>query len=284
MHITPVPCLKDNYAYLIHADGSDATLVVDPSEAAPVVRALESAGLRLVGILNTHHHFDHVGGNEELLQRYGELPVFGYSTDRGRIPGQTVFLEHGGEFESAMLQFRALHIPGHTLGAVAYVVGDAVFTGDTMFAAGCGRLFEGTPAQMYESLNVKLGALPDSTRVFFGHEYTAKNLEFAAHVEPGNAAVRDKAKRVAELRGRGEFTTPSTLGEERGTNPFMRCTSPEIVSGFASGLGRSQPGRGARPSCAPRRTSSEAHALLPRRRLARRASDLRRRRERVQRL
>jgi hydroxyacylglutathione hydrolase len=191
MHITPVPCLKDNYAYLIHADGSDAALVVDPSEAAPVVRAVEAAGLRLVGILNTHHHFDHVGGNEELLERYSALPVFGYSTDRGRIPGQTVFLEHEGTFESALLEFRALHIPGHTLGAVAYIVGDAVFTGDTMFAAGCGRLFEGTPAQMYESLNVKLGSLPDSTRVFFGHEYTAKNLEFAAHVEPGNQAVRE---------------------------------------------------------------------------------------------
>jgi hydroxyacylglutathione hydrolase len=111
-----------------------------------------------------------------------------------------------------------------------------VFTGDTMFAAGCGRLFEGTAAQMYESLNVKLGALPDATRVFFGHEYTGKNLEFAAHVEPGNAAVPDKAKRVAELRARGEFTTPSTLGEERSTNPFMRCQSPEIVGGFASSL------------------------------------------------
>jgi hydroxyacylglutathione hydrolase len=237
MHITAVPCLKDNYAYLIHADGSEAALVVDPSEAPPVIEALEKARLRLAGILNTHHHFDHVGGNEELLKRYGELPVHGYCTDRGRIPGQTAFLEHGGQFTAAMLEFRALHIPGHTLGAVAYVVGDAVFTGDTMFAAGCGRLFEGTPAQMYESLNVKLGGLPDSTRVFFGHEYTAKNLEFAAHVEPGNAAVRDKAKRVAELRGRGEFTTPSNLAEERSTNPFMRVTSPEIVGRFASELG-----------------------------------------------
>ena len=237
MQITPVPCLKDNYAYLIHADGSNAALVVDPSEAPPVVKALEGAGLRLVGILNTHHHFDHVGGNEELLKRYGELPVYGYETDRGRIPGQTVFLEHGGKFTAAMLEFRALHIPGHTLGAVAYVVGDAVFTGDTMFAAGCGRLFEGTPAMMYESLNAKLGALPDSTRVFFGHEYTAKNLEFAAHVEPGNAAVREKAKQVAELRARGEFTTPSKLGEERSTNPFMRCESPEIVGRFAPELG-----------------------------------------------
>jgi len=194
------------------------------------VRALEAAKLRLVGILNTHHHYDHVGGNEELLKRYGALGVYGYATDRGRIPGQTVFLEHGGEFEAALLGFRALHIPGHTLGAVAYVVGDAVFTGDTMFAAGCGRLFEGTPAQMFESLTVKLGALPDSTRVFFGHEYTAKNLEFAAAVEPDNQAVRTKVQKVAELRQRGQFTTPSTIGEERSTNPFMRCTSAEQLA------------------------------------------------------
>jgi hydroxyacylglutathione hydrolase len=236
MHITPVACLSDNYAYLVRNDGESA-LVVDPSEAGPVIRALETNGLKLAAILNTHHHFDHVGGNEGLLERYGPLPVYGYVTDRGRIPRQTEFIEHEGRFEVIGLAFRGLHIPGHTLGAIAYVVSDAVFTGDTLFAAGCGRLFEGTPAQMHESLNVKLASLPDSTRVFFGHEYTASNLRFAAHVEPSNDAVRTKTARVAEERARGRPTTPSTIAEERATNPFMRCDSEEIVRSVEKRLG-----------------------------------------------
>ncbi|MCA9599174.1 MAG: hydroxyacylglutathione hydrolase [Myxococcales bacterium] len=230
MQITPISCLRDNFAYLIHADGSDRALVVDPSEAAPVIAALEAAGLTLVGILSTHHHWDHVGGNEELCARFDDLEVYGHASDAdgGRIPGQTHRLEHEQTFEAAGLAFRALHIPGHTTGAVAYLVEDAVFTGDTLFAAGCGRLFEGTPAMMYASLNEKLGALPDATRVYFGHEYTENNLRFAAHVEPSNADVKAKAERAAALRARGEPTTPSTIGEERLTNPFMRCDSAEI--------------------------------------------------------
>jgi hydroxyacylglutathione hydrolase len=237
MHITPVPCLRDNYAYLAWGDGADGALVVDPSEAAPVVRALEAAGRKLVAVLNTHHHWDHVGGNSELVKRYGPIPVFGHASDKGRIAEQSEFLETGSEFDVAGLHFRALHIPGHTLGAVAYVTDRAVFTGDTLFVAGCGRLFEGTPEQMYTSLNVTLGALADDTRVFCGHEYTAKNLEFALHVEPGNADARAKAERVAGLRERGEPSVPSTLGDERRTNPFMRCDSAEIIKSVADRLG-----------------------------------------------
>jgi hydroxyacylglutathione hydrolase len=237
MQVTEVPCLKDNYAYLIHRAGSQDALVVDPSEAGPVIDALERAGLRLCGVLNTHHHFDHVGGNEALLSKFGQVPVFGHASDRGRIPVQSVFLEHEGEFDAAGIHFRVLHIPGHTLGAIAYSAEGAVFTGDTLFAAGCGRLFEGTPQMMYESLNVKLGALPDDTRVYFGHEYTANNLKFAQYVEPHNAAVAAKAARVAELRAQGRPSTPSTLREERETNPFMRCGSDEIQGRVAERLG-----------------------------------------------
>jgi hydroxyacylglutathione hydrolase len=235
MNVTPIPCLKDNFAYLIHKQGAEA-LVVDPSEAEPVVRALESSGLRLTGILNTHHHYDHVGGNSELTRRYGALPVYGHASDRGRIPEQTEFLEHDAEFTAAGIAFRVLHIPGHTLGAIAYIAEGCVFTGDTLFAAGCGRLFEGTPAMMYESLNVKLSSLPDTTRVYFGHEYTESNLKFAAHVEPSNAAVSEKAQRVQALRSSGQWTTPSTLAEEKLTNPFMRCDSAEIQESVASRL------------------------------------------------
>jgi hydroxyacylglutathione hydrolase len=230
VQVTIIPCLSDNYAYLLTAEGSRDAVVVDPSEAAPVQKELDRQGLRLVGILCTHHHADHVGGNSELVARYPGIPVYGYQSDRGRIPEQTVFLKHEEKLSIAGLDFQALHIPGHTLGAVAYVGHGAAFTGDTLFAAGCGRLFEGTPAMMYESLNVKLAKLSDETRVYCGHEYTASNLKFAAHVEPGNEAVKAKAARVAQLRAAGQPTVPSTIADERATNPFMRCDSPEIIA------------------------------------------------------
>jgi hydroxyacylglutathione hydrolase len=241
MLVTVIPCLRDNYAYLLRAPGSREALVVDPSEAEPVLRELEKQVLRIVGILCTHHHWDHVGGNEAILAKHPGVVVFGYESDRGRIPAQTEFLTDRQTFSLAGLDFQALHIPGHTLGAVAYVGHGAAFTGDTLFAAGCGRLFEGTPAMMYESLNVKLGALPDETRVYCGHEYTASNLKFAAHVEPTNDAVRKKAEHVQAQRSRGEPTVPSTLGEERATNPFMRCDAADVIRHVSARLGSDSP-------------------------------------------
>lgn len=237
MFVTVIPCLRDNYAYLLRAPGSRDAVIVDPSESQPVLEELAKQDLRLAGILCTHHHLDHVGGNEALAQRYPGVPVYGHESDRGRIPAQSQFLAHGQIFAVAGLDFGVLHIPGHTLGAIAYVGHGAAFTGDTLFAAGCGRLFEGTPAMMYESLNEKLGALPDDTLVYCGHEYTLANLRFAAHVEPGNAAVQAKARRAAELREQGQPTVPSTIADERATNPFMRCTSPELVAHVGPALG-----------------------------------------------
>jgi hydroxyacylglutathione hydrolase len=234
MQVTIVPCLTDNYAYVLLAPGSKRAVVVDPGESEPVERALRELGVTLGAILATHHHVDHVGGNSALAQRFPGTKVFGYVSDRGRIPAQTDFVEDGGSVNVEGLSFRALHIPGHTLGAVAYVGEGAVFTGDTLFAAGCGRLFEGTPAQMYESLNVTLAALPEATLVYCGHEYTASNLRFAAHMEPDNAAVAAKAARVQ--RARGEATVPSTLAEEKATNPFMRVDSPAIIERVSSSL------------------------------------------------
>lgn len=229
MRVVAVPCLSDNFAYLVVAPGRREAIVVDPSEAAPVIAALEREGLTLGAIFNTHHHGDHVGGNAELKARYGGVDVYGHSSDEGRIPEQSVKLEEGQHIDVLGLGFDILHIPGHTTGAVAYVGHGAVFTGDTLFAAGCGRLFEGTPEMMNSSLNEKLGRLPDETRVYFGHEYTASNLKFAAHVEPSNRDVQAKAERVREMLARGEHTTPSTMGEEKRTNPFMRVDQPEII-------------------------------------------------------
>jgi hydroxyacylglutathione hydrolase len=234
MRVAPIPCLKDNYAYLVVCEESGDAAVVDPSEAAPVIAAVEAARVRLVAIWNTHHHWDHVGGNEELAKKYGVKSVYGHVSDEGRVPGQTKKLSEGDRFTHGVHDVTILHIPGHTTGAIAYVVralGEApmVFTGDTLFIGGCGRLFEGTPAMMHASLS-KLAALAPETRVYCGHEYTEANLRFAAHVEPSNASIAAAQKRAKETRERGEPTVPGTIGEELRTNPFLRVTSAEIRS------------------------------------------------------
>ncbi|WP_437936801.1 hydroxyacylglutathione hydrolase [Sorangium sp. So ce341] len=231
MRILPVPCLSDNYAYLAAADGRREAIVIDPSEADPVVAALERAQLRLVAIINTHHHHDHVGGNEALRQRYGDLPVYAHASDVGRVPAQTERVEEGKPVEVAGLTFRPLHVPGHTMGAVSYCVEDAVFTGDTLFIGGCGRMFEGTPEVMHASLS-KLAALPVHTRVFCGHEYTVNNLRFAETVEPENEAVRRKLAAARAARERGEPTVGSTIAEELATNPFLRCGEASVRARF----------------------------------------------------
>lgn len=227
MSVFPVPCLQDNYAYLIICQESRETAVVDPSEAGPILHALEEHGLGLTAILNTHHHFDHVGGNVELLRRYPDLRVYGHKSDRGRIPLQTEFLDESDPVAIGRLKGRITHNPGHTTGAISYYFEDAVFTGDTLFSAGCGRMFEGDAATMFASLR-KIASVSGETRVFFGHEYTEKNLEFARTVEEDNAAVEKRLEHVRELRRNGAFTTPSTVAVERETNPFLRCESEQL--------------------------------------------------------
>jgi hydroxyacylglutathione hydrolase len=234
LHVERIPTLRDNYTYLLVCEETGEAAVVDAPEEEPVLRRVQALGCRVVKVLSTHHHPDHSAANPRLAARY-RAPVFGHVSDAERLPGFTDGLEEGDRVALGRQSARVLFIPAHTRGHIAYVFDDAraVFCGDTLFAAGCGRLFEGTPEMMFTALHEKLGALPDDVRVFCGHEYTQSNLRFAAHVEPGNAAVREKQKRVEEIRSRAaadwhdatpaEMTIPSTLAEERATNPFLRA-------------------------------------------------------------
>lgn len=230
MEVVPVACLKDNYAYLL-VGGSGKAVVVDPSEAGPVEAALAQRGLQLQAIWLTHHHWDHVGGIEGLCASREGLPVIGsaYDLEQARIPRQTRGLHEGDAFELDSASVQVIEIPGHTLGAIAYVVAGCLFSGDTLFVAGCGRVFEGTMAMMQASL-AKLRALPPETAVYCGHEYTLSNLRFAAAIEPGSSAIAARQKWAAALRERNEPTVPAPLADELDTNPFLRWDVPAVIA------------------------------------------------------
>lgn len=224
LKIDLIPCLSDNYAYLLQ-DGAGAVGVVDPSEPAPVEAALKRLGLKLTHIFNTHHHFDHTGGNIELKAAYGAT-VIGPGADSHRIPGIDVGVVEGDLVPFGKVEANVLDIPAHTSGHIAFhfAADAAVFTGDTLFAMGCGRLFEGTPADMFAALR-KLEALPPATRVYCGHEYTESNGRFALTVEPDNADLIARMDTVRRLRAASQPTIPSTIADERATNPFMRAAT-----------------------------------------------------------
>jgi hydroxyacylglutathione hydrolase len=224
MDVFAVPAFSDNYIWFL-CDGARAT-VVDPGDAAPVTRTLHERGLELAAIVITHHHPDHTGGLAALRAQF-DVPAFGPATES--IGSLTHPLADGARVEFAGASFDALLTPGHTRGQIAYFGAGLVLTGDTLFSAGCGRLFEGTPAQMHDSL-MRLAALPHDTRVLCGHEYTLANLAFAAAVEPDNDDVARRAGQCRELRTRGEPTLPSTIGLERRINPFLRCAEPAVIA------------------------------------------------------
>ncbi|MBD1844153.1 hydroxyacylglutathione hydrolase [Cyanobacteria bacterium FACHB-63] len=233
MQIYRIPALSDNYIFLLYDEARQIAAVVDPAEARPVLKKLEELGATLVAIFNTHHHHDHVGGNRELLDRFPNAIVYAGVHDRGRIPGQQVELNAGDRVKFGDRTGEVLFVPGHTRGHIAYYfppVADEsgeLFCGDTLFSAGCGRLFEGTPAQMVDSLS-QIRSLPDSTRVWCAHEYTLSNLKFAVTVDRQNPDLQARFAQVQAARSRNEATIPTHLGLEKRTNPFLRWDTPEI--------------------------------------------------------
>jgi hydroxyacylglutathione hydrolase len=222
LEIRQIPILSDNYIYLIREPGGQVA-VVDPAGVTPVLQEAERLGWKITHILNTHHHMDHVGGNIE-LKWLTKCTIVGPSADPQRIPGVDIKVADGEVFQFGQAAAEVLFVPGHTRGHIAYWFKDsaALFCGDTLFSIGCGRLFEGTPAQMWESLS-RLRQLPPETRVYCAHEYTQSNIRFALTVEPDNAALQRRAAEVQALRARGLPTVPSTLGEELAANPFLRA-------------------------------------------------------------
>ena len=234
LEIFPVRAFNDNYVWTLVSGGNAA--VVDPGEAAPVLEFLRAKKLTLTAILNTHHHADHVGGNEELLRQF-KVPVYGPHDER--IATVSRRLHEGERFtlDGIGIELSVLEIPAHTRSHIAFVGANLLFCGDTLFACGCGRIFEGTPAQMHAAL-VKLAALPGSTRVYCGHEYTVSNIRFAEAVEADNPLLAEWAREAAAQRERGEPTLPSTIAREIATNPFMRCNAPGVIASASRRAGR----------------------------------------------
>ena len=232
--IVALRAFADNYIWTIRDSGCAA--VVDPGDAGPVIEYLDAQKLKLVAILNTHHHADHVGGNAGLLGRW-KVPVYG--PDDERIREVTHRLKDGTQFTLPHfgIEFEVLEIPGHTRSHIAFHGGGLLFCGDTLFAVGCGRLFEGTPRQMHDSLT-RLMRLPDATRVYCGHEYTLSNIRFALAAEPGNAALGELEGRAKRQREQGLPTLPSTIGQEKATNPFVRVGEPAVISSASRHAGK----------------------------------------------
>ena len=236
MEIVTIPCLQDNFAYLLICTKTQKAAVVDPSEAAPVQRVVEQKGVELMSILNTHHHWDHVGGIAGLINEFG-IPV--YTPKNEAVRGSTNPVSEGDiiNLSELGLNIRILDVPGHTSGAIAYYTEKILFSGDTLFTAGCGRLFEGSPAEMYQSLS-KIKKLSDDVLVYCGHEYTVSNLEFASTVEKNNKSIQKRLSMALQTRKMGQPTVPTSLEIEKQTNPFLRCEEESVINAASKRAGR----------------------------------------------
>lgn len=236
LEIIPLPALKDNYIWLLKNKISRHVAIVDPSEAEPVLNLIKSEGLIPIAIMITHHHWDHVGGIPGITEQF-DIPVYTPKTET--VAGSTNPVGEGDVVSLAELDLNleVMDVPGHTSGAVAYYTDEMVFSGDTLFTAGCGRMFEGTPPQMHASLT-KFKTLPDSTLLYCGHEYTVSNLKFAASVEPDNTAIQERLRLAEETQNLNQPTVPATLAEEKQTNPFLRCAEPEVIAAASQFSGK----------------------------------------------
>ena len=230
MNIKIIQCLQDNYSYLVIDEKNNIACVIDPSEANPIIKYLENNKINLKFILNTHHHYDHVGGNLELKKKYG-AKVIGYSGDEKRIPGIDILVNNQETWVHKNFKAKIIHIPGHTLGHICFYFynEESVFTGDTLFSLGCGRIFEGTYSQMFESL-IKIKALPHNTKVFCGHEYTKQNSKFCVAFDKDNEKLKAKINDIDLRLKNGLPTIPSTLKEELECNIFLRSNNIETFS------------------------------------------------------
>ena len=228
MEITTIPCLTDNYAYVIYDNNSKTTGVVDPSESQPIISFLKRKNIKLNYILNTHHHFDHIGGNIELKKIYN-AKIIGFEGDKHRIPGIDITLKNNEKWNFGSSTIKIFHIPGHTLDHICFFFEKEkiAFTGDTLFSLGCGRIFEGDHKQMLESLN-KIKKLPKNTKIYCGHEYTYKNAEFCMMYDSSNINLKKKFEKIKKLRVQNLSTIPSSLEEELNSNIFLRCDKREL--------------------------------------------------------
>ena len=228
LSIEIIPCLNDNYSYLLYDKESNIVAIIDPSDFEPCDKIIKKKYNKLDYILNTHHHFDHVGGNEKLKEKY-KSKVLGFELDKDRVPGIDIALKEKQNFKLGNSSFEVIFIPGHTKGHIAFYFEDEkiVFTGDTLFSLGCGRVFEGTYEQMFSSLN-KLKNLPIDTKIYCGHEYTKKNLEFCLEYDSNNEFLRKKSNWINSKIESNSPTVPISIDEEKKTNIFLRCNEPSI--------------------------------------------------------